>query len=371
MNDPRVTRLAEILLDHSCAVKAGHKVLIEAFDLADPAIVCRLVEMAAERGAIPIVETKSNAVLRSLYRTGTEESLSAAGKIEAARMEQMQAYIGVRGAHNASELADVPADKLEMYSRLWWKPVHTELRIKKTRWVVLRWPTPSMAQAARMSTEAFEDFYFDVCTADYAKMSKDLDPLVKRMEAADKVRITAPGTELEFSIKGIPVVPCSGQCNIPDGEIFTAPVKTSVEGVITYNTKTLYQGTVFENVRLEFEKGKIVRATCSNEPERLEKILNSDEGARYIGEWSMGCNNRVKQPMLDTLFDEKIGGSFHLTPGAAYDEADNTNRSQVHWDMVLIQTPAWGGGEIYFDGQLLRKDGRFVPDDLRALNEGL
>ena len=371
MNDPRITRLAEILLDHSCRVTKGQKVLIEAFDLADPSLVCRLVELAADRGVIPIVDTKQNAVLRSMYKTGTEASLDFAGQIERARMEQVDAYIGIRGAHNSSELADVPPEKMDLYSKHWWKTVHTEIRIRKTKWVVLRYPTPSMAQSARMSTEAFEDFYFAVCTTDYAKMARDQQPLAKRMENADKVRIVGPGTELEFSIKDIPVIPCNGQCNIPDGEVFTAPVKTSVNGVITFNTKSLYQGTVFEGIKFEFEKGKIVKATCANEPERLEKILNSDEGARYIGEWSLGCNNSVRHPMLDTLFDEKIAGSFHLTPGNAYDEADNGNRSQVHWDLVLIQRPDYGGGEIWFDNELLRKDGRFVPTDLEPLNEGL
>ncbi|MBY0588933.1 aminopeptidase [bacterium] len=371
MNDPRISRLAELLLDHSCRMEKGQKVLIEAFDLPDPTLVCRLIEKAAERGVTPLADMKNNQVLRALYRTGSEESIGLAGQVERTRMEQVDAYIGIRGAANSSELADVPAEKMDLYARLWWKTVHTEIRIRKTKWVVLRYPTPSMAQSARMSSEAFEDFYFDVCTADYAQMARDQTPLQRRMEAADHVRIKSPGTDLSFSIKGISVVPCNGQCNIPDGEVFTAPVKDSVNGVISFNTKTLYQGTVFEGVRLEFENGKIVKSWCQNEPERLEKILRSDEGASYIGEWSIGCNNRIKHPMLDTLFDEKIGGSFHLTPGNAYDEADNGNRSQVHWDMVLIQTPEYGGGEIWFDGELLRKDGKFVPADLAPLNQGL
>jgi aminopeptidase len=243
--------------------------------------------------------------------------------------------------------------------------------VPKTRWVVLRYPTDSMAQAADMSSEAFEDFYFSVCTADYAQMARDQRPLVARMERADRVRIVGPGTDLEFSIRGIPVRPCYGQRNIPDGEVFTAPVRDSVQGVIRYNAASRYQGAVFEGVEFEFRQGKIVRAECGRLTERLNKILDSDEGARYIGEWSIGCNNLVRRPMLDTLFDEKIGGSIHLTPGEAYQEADNGNRSRVHWDLVLIQTPEYGGGEIWFDGELLRKDGRFVPADLQALNAGL
>ena len=189
--------------------------------------------------------------------------------------------------------------------------------------------------------------------------------------ATDKVRLLSPGTDLEFSIRDLPVRPCNGQRNIPDGEVFTAPVRDSINGVIRYNAASRYQGTVFSDIEFMFKDGQIVRATCSGDEAKLNKILDADEGARYIGEWSIGCNNHVRRPMLDTLFDEKIGGSIHLTPGAAYDECDNGNRSRVHWDLVLIQTPEYGGGELYFDGVLVRKDGKFLPDDLQGLNEGL
>jgi aminopeptidase len=371
MNDPRLARLAEILIDHSCQLRAGEKILIEAFDLPEPTLVCRLVELAVQRGAHPLTSIKSNAVLRSLYASGTATNLGLAGRFEAARMKEMDAYIGVRGAANSSQFADVPLAKMDLYQQHWWHPVHTEVRVPSTKWVVLRYPTDSMAQAANMSTAAFEDFYFDVCTADYAQMARDQEPLVARMRAADRVRLVGPGTDLKFSIRGMEVRPCHGQRNIPDGEVFTAPLRDSIEGTIRYNAPSRYQGTVFEGIEFEFRAGKIVRATCANEPEKLNKILDADEGARYIGEWSIGCNNLVRQPMLDTLFDEKIGGSIHLTPGNAYDECDNGNRSRIHWDLVMIQRPDYGGGEIWFDDQLLRKDGRFLPADLQGLNVGL
>ncbi len=371
MKDVRVDKLAEVLIEHSCRLEPGEKILIEAFDLPDPELVCALVETAAARGACPLVSLKDNRVLRTLYRHATEEQMRLIGELERARMERVDAYIGIRGAWNSNEFADVPHQQMQLYQRLWWQPVHIEVRVPKTKWVVLRYPTPSMAQAAQMSTEQFEDFFFDVCTVDYARMAEALEPLKRRMEAANCVRIVGPDTELEFSIKGIPVVPCAGRRNIPDGEIFTAPVKDSVNGVVTFNTPALYQGVVFEGVRLEFKDGRIVDATASRHAERLKAILDTDDGARYVGEWALGCNNRIRRPMLDTLFDEKIGGSFHLTPGNSYEEADNGNRSAVHWDLVQIQTPEWGGGEIWFDGELIRKDGRFVPADLQALNEGL
>ena len=371
MKDPRISRLAEILLDHSCQVKKGHTVLIEAFDLPDPSLVCELVEGVYRREATPLVSWKDNQILRSLYRGATEEAMSLAGKLEASAMAEANAYIGIRGTANSSELTDVPAEQMELYTRHWWQPVHNEIRVPKTRWVVLRYPTPSMAQSADCSTQQFEDFYFNVCTADYAKMAEDLKPLVARMESADQIRITAPGTDLSFSIRDIPVIPCAGECNIPDGECFTAPVKDSVNGTIRFNTKSRYHGVVFDGIEFELKDGRIERATCLNDVDRLNKILDSDEGARYIGEWSLGTNNNILHPMLDTLFDEKIGGSFHFTPGNAYDEADNGNRSGVHWDLVLIQRPDYGGGEIWFDDELVRKDGFFIPHDLLALNEGL
>ncbi|MEZ6058200.1 MAG: aminopeptidase [Planctomycetaceae bacterium] len=371
MRDPRITRLAEVLLDHSCRLQAGEKVLIEAFDLPEPQLVCDLVEMSVERGGVPFVSCKSNAILRSLYRSGTREGLSMIGEMERQRMEQMDAYIGIRGALNSAGFSDVPGSQMDLYQECWWKPVHIETRVPKTKWVVLRYPTPAFAQAAKMSTEQFEDFYFNVCTADYEQMSINQQPLKQRMDAAEEIHIKGPGTDLRFSVKGMSAIACNGDRNIPDGEVFTAPVKESVQGVLQYNAASLYQGTVFEGVRFEFVNGKIVDASCRGETAKLNAILDSDPGARYIGEWAIGVNNFVKRPMLDILFDEKIGGSFHFTPGQAYEIADNGNRSRVHWDLVCIQTAEYGGGDMFFDGELIRHDGYFVPADLQPLNEGL
>ena len=370
MTDPRIQKLADLLLDHSCQLKKGEKVLIEAFDLPEPNLVTAIVEGASERGCVPLVTWKNNQILRSLYRTATEESMQLAAQFEKQRMEAVDGYIGIRGSSNSSQFADVPHERMDLYQNLWWQTVHTQVRVPHTKWVVLRYPTNSFAQAANMSSSAFEDFYFDVCTADYAAMAKAQEPLQARMEAADHVKIVASGTALTFSIKDIPVIPCSGLRNIPDGEVFTAPVRDSINGVIRFNTQSRYQGTVFDSIEFEFKDGQIVRAEA-NETKKINDILDSDEGARFCGEWAIGTNNRVLHPMLDTLFDEKIGGSFHLTPGNAYDEADNGNRSCIHWDLVLIQRPDYGGGEIWFDGELLRKNGKFVPEDLQGLNTGL
>jgi len=304
-------------------------------------------------------------VNRALALEASDRQLNLMASHELTRMKKMNAYIAVRGSNNITELSDVPPEKMKLIGRKMRRV--QDQRVKKTKWVVLRWPTPSMAQLAGMSTEAFEDFYFDVCTLDYRKLLPGMKALKRLMEKTDRVQIKGPGTDLRFSIKGIPAVICGGDRNIPDGEVFTSPVKDSVEGHVTFNAPSIYQGIAFDGICLEFKSGKIVDAT-SNETKKLNKILDSDPGARYIGEFSLGFNPRVFQPMRDILFDEKIAGSFHFTPGQAYEEADNGNRSQVHWDMVNIQRPDYGGGEIYFDGKLLRKNGKFLPNQLHSLN---
>jgi aminopeptidase len=364
MHDERFDKLAKLLVEYSIRLKRNETVLIEAFDIPDE-MTAALIRAARNAGGVPFAQVYHARVNRALALEASDRQLDIVASLDLARMKKMNAYIAMRGSHNITELADVPPDKMQLIGKKM-RPVQDQ-RVKRTKWVVLRWPTPSMAQLAGMSTEAFEDFFFDVCTLDYRKLQPGMKALKSLMEKTDRVDIKGPGTDLTFSIKGIPAVICGGDRNIPDGEVFTAPVRDSVEGQLTFNVPSIYQGTAFDGVQLTFKRGKIVEAT-SNETKKLNKILDSDAGARYIGEFSLGFNPRVFQPMRDILFDEKIAGSFHFTPGQAYEEADNGNRSQVHWDMVSIQRPEYGGGEIYFDGKLIRKNGQFLPKQLRSLN---
>jgi aminopeptidase len=364
MHDPRYDKLARLLVTHSTRLSPGERVLIDAFDIPDEMTVA-LIRAARAIGAVPIVQTHHARVGREMAREAQEEQLDALQSFQLAQMKKMHAYIAMRGAHNITEMSDVPADKMKLVARKL-KPV-LDWRVKKTRWCVLRWPSPSMAQQAGMSTEQFEDFFFDVCTLDYGKMSRGMTTLKALMERTDRVEIRGPGTDLRFSIKNIPAITCGGTHNIPDGEVFTAPVKNSVQGHIAFTAGTIYQGIAFDNVRLAFKDGKVVEATA-NQSDKLNKILDSDAGARFIGEFSLAFNPHILHPMRDILFDEKISGSFHFTPGQAYEEADNGNRSQVHWDMVNIQRADYGGGTIHFDGKLIRENGHFVPKPLHALN---
>ncbi len=366
MKDPRINQLANNLVHYSTSLQPGEKVLIEAVGLETP-LVEALVKEVYKVGALPFVTVKEPRFTREWLMGATKEQIKLAASFELMRMKEMDAYIGLRAGNNANELADIPSDIMKLYSELFVGPVHIQERVAKTKWVVLRYPNEAMAQSASMSTEAFEDFYFNVCNLDYQKMDQAMDSLVEWMEKTDQVHITGPGTDLTFSIKDMGIVKCSGKRNIPDGEVYTAPVMNTVNGILTYNTPSVYQGFVFENIELTFEEGKIVDIK-SNDSGKMTEIFNTDEGARYIGEFAIGVNPYILKPMKDTLFDEKIMGSFHFTPGNAYQEADNGNRSSVHWDLVCIQTSAYGGGEMYFDDVLVRKDGYFLPESLQVLN---
>lgn len=363
--DPRVKDLADLLTDYSCDVQPGDKVLISYEGECCKPLVRTLIKNVYSRGGLPYTEIRDSQITREVLMGCTEEQIRFKDECDLNLMKGMQAYIAVRAGSNTSELADVPSDKLNLYSKLS-RPT-LDYRVNETKWVVLRYPNNSMAQLANTSLENFEDFYFDVCTLDYEKMSRAMTPLVELMNRTDKVQIKGPGTDLTFSIKGIGAVKCDGLRNIPDGEVYTAPVRDSMNGVISYNTPSEEQGFTYENIVFTVKDGKIVDAKA-NDTERINQLLDVDEGARYFGEFAIGVNPYILHPMKDTLFDEKIAGSFHLTPGMCYEDAPNGNKSANHWDLVMIQRAEYGGGEIYFDDVLIRKDGIFTLPELQGLN---
>ena len=369
MRDARINDLARLLITHSTSLKKGEHILIEAFDIPHE-MTLALIEETRKAGGHPHVTLRSNLVSRALIDDADAAQLEAWADHDINRMKTMDAYLGIRGSNNVSEMSSIKPDAMKEYGKHYMKPVHFGQRVNHTKWCVLRWPNASMAQLAQMSTPEFEDFYFRVCTLDYGRMNTAAEVLAARMSRADQVHIEGPGdTDLRFSIKDIPVIPCCGDKNIPDGEVFTAPVRDSIEGVVHYNTPTIYNGKSFENIRLTFKEGRIVESTCDNgDDEALAKIFDTDEGARYVGEFAIGFNPHILEPMKDILFDEKIAGSFHFTPGQAYDEASNGNKSDIHWDLVCIQRADYGGGTISFDGEVIRKDGLFVTEELLPLN---
>jgi len=365
MRDSRMERLAEVLVMHSMRVKPGDNVALLA---RDPNIdfITTMVDKVHKAGGRPFVTLTDARVFRIIAMHSDEQMTKLRAEFACTMFGHMDCSMHFYGAHNDSEMGDVPAKTQSMMRRLYSKPLDEVMRKKKTRWVVVQWPTPEAAQKAQMSTHAFEEFFFDVCCADYDRMAKDLEPLKALMEKTDKVHIIGPGTDLTLSIKGQKAIPCAGEFNIPDGEIFTSPIRESINGHVAFNAPSLEDGFRFENIRLEFRDGKCVDA-AANDSKRLNEMLDTDEGARYVGEFALGVNARIQKPMCDTLFDEKIGGSFHMAMGACYDEAPNGNESAIHWDLVCMQQ---GGGEIRFDDVTIRKDGLFVLPELEGLNKG-
>lgn len=364
MTDPRLLKLARTVVHYSANVQPGENVLIRAMDTHDADVLAPFIDEIHAAGGRAFIDYADYAVNRRMMLGGSEEQfkLDAACKLE--QMKQMDAVVIVLGENNVSEYADVPADKRDAY-RKWYTPVTNEQTKKK--WILFNYPNKSYAQLAEMSTETYAQFLYDTCTMDYGRMSAAMDPLTELMNKTEQVRIVAPGTDLRFSIAGIPAIKCDGKVNLPDGEVYTAPVRNSVEGTISFNTRSSYLGQSFGNLSFTFEKGQIVSCRSDNEL-KLNELLGTDEGSRYIGEFAIGTNPYVNRIMHDIGFDEKINGSIHFALGQAYENADNGNASDIHWDIVLLMKEEFGGGEIYFDDVLISKNGRFVLDSLSGLN---
>ena len=361
--DPRIETLAGALLTYSLDLRPGEKLFIEG-DVGCEPLVEALIRRAHEVGALAFFELTAPELRRTWLLGSNQAQLEREVSFGTARLAEMDARLLIKAGSNTAEMADVPPGVVRAWS-LARQPYNDAAKRKK--WCTLRYPTPSLAQAAGMSTGAYQELYFRACGLDYAGMDAAMDPLVRLMEATDEVRILGPGTDLTFSLEGIPTVKSAGRYNVPDGEVSTAPVRDSANGFITFNVPSPEQGMIFRDVRLGFENGRIVEADGSPR-DRLVARLDTDEGARFLGEFSVGVNPAITHPVGDILFDEKMTGSLHVTPGNAYDVIDNGNRSALHWDLVLLQTPGWGGGELWFDGVLVRKDGRFVLPQLEGLN---
>lgn len=363
----KIINLASNLLNHSVKLKKDEKILIEMLgtDCSDLAI--ELIKQAKEIGAISLFNIIDYKVLKEMLLNCNEEQIIEYAKFDLEKMKAADAYIGIRSA-DPKDLDGISKENMDIYNKLYQTPVHFEERVKNTRWCILRYPNESMAKKAKMTLQEFTDFFYNVCTIDYTKMEVAMEPLKKILTNTKNVHIIGPGTDLKFSVEGIPAEKYFGTYNIPDGEVASCPTKYSANGYITYNTETIYNGITFQNIYFELKDGKIIKAEAGNKTKELNEILDTDDGARYIGEFAFGLNPYVKNTMGDTLFDEKVAGSFHFTPGTALEESDNGNRSNIHWDIVCIQTPEFGGGEIYFDDVLVRKDGRFVVSELEGLN---
>ena len=362
----RIKKLSKIIVNHSIKVKENDKVLITYMSNDAEYFIKCLVQDIIDNKGIPTVKY-NNPELEELVKSNLNDNIIENKKnILKFEIDEYDSFIQIHS--NLSDYFDRKTDtKLNNKMKETLKP-YKDILVNKRHWVLLNYPSIVDAYKAKMTYDEFFNFAMDVMTVDYDKMYNDMLPLKELMEKTDKIRIVAKDTDISFSIKGLPAIICAGESNIPDGEVFTAPIKDSVNGIITYNTPSPYNGYVYHNVSLTFKDGKIIECHASENEDKLEELFNTDEGSRYVGEFSFGLNPKIMNPMGDILFDEKIAGSIHFTPGSAYEECDNGNKSKIHFDMVLIQRPEYGGGEIYLDDVLVRKDGKFVLPELEKLN---
>jgi len=361
MNDPRVKKLSDLLLDYSLQIKRGETLYIEWKGSSTMPLIENLIAGCVARGATPFWVFHDERLLKGAMNGACDDQVKSYAKFHCELMDKMDCYLGINGSDNPFEMGKVPSKDVERFTKLYSHPVHTVRRIRKTRWCVLRWPSLSFAQMAQMPHSDFTDYFFNVCLVDYKKMSRKMNELAKLMKKTDRVRVVGDGTDLSLSIKGMPPVICDGKLNVPDGEVYTAPIKDSVNGTIKFNAPAIHRGQVFTGITATFKNGYAEKITCETGNEKeLNKVFDIDEGARFIGEFAIGVNEKITRPMRDTLFDEKIDGSIHMAFGQSYDDAPNGNNSAIHWDLVHIQRPEFGGGEVYFDGKLVRKNGKFL-----------
>lgn len=367
--DARISKLAENILKNSVQLKKGEKIYIEAFGASTKDFFNELIKETIKLGAVPFYFYNDASFEKSLIEGADKQQIEGYTSIHKRLMEEADCYVAVRGYDDVFALSDVRAEDMDMFGKIFQEQVHMRTRLPKTRWCVMRWPNTSMAAMSRMSLKQFEDFYFEACLLDYQKMGRAMQPLKELMDKTENVHIKGADTDLTFSLKGIKAIVCDGRMNIPDGEVYSAPVKDSINGYVQFNTDTMYDGVFYSNIRLEFENGKIIKGTSLVNNEKFQKMLDLDEGSRYMGEFAFGVNPYITHPILDILFDEKTCGSFHMAIGNSYeDETNNGNKSSIHWDLVKIQTKEHDGGEIWFDNTLVRKDGMFILPELEGLN---
>jgi aminopeptidase len=358
----RMDAIADMIAGHSLKITPGDKVLVDATDDCDDLIMAAIKSIQA-KGGLPFVLHQSSRVRCAWLMGITDEQLESWYESMYHLRKDMDCILTIRSQNNGFELADVPQEAIRKFAGM-------SIRLGKLarkptlRTSLIRYPTAAFAQQCGMSTDACEEYFFNVCTMDYQALYQEMEPLKAALDHAGRVRILSPGTDISFSIEGVNCFISAGTWNIPDGETAMEIVRESVNGIISYNVPSNHQGFVYRDIRLTFKEGRVAGVEA-NDAKRMEAILDTDAGARYIGEFAIGVNPYIRRPIIDTLFDEKMAGSLHFTPGGT--DSDG-NPSSVHWDIVQSHMPEFGGGEIYLDGKLWRKDGLFVDDALKRLN---
>lgn len=354
MKDSRVEKLADILVNYSAKVKKGDTVLVRGDELGKP-LILEVYRKVIEAGGNPLTSVSFDEMNKIFYDSASKEQLSHTSKIKLYEAKNCDAVIIVHAPANSKSLTTVNPAKMTMRSKAN-KPI-SEIIVNKKRWVLTNYPTQALAQDAEMSIEEYEDFLFNATNLDWVKVDREQERIKKVIDKGRTVRILGKDTDLTFSIKGRKGIKCSGSSNMPDGEIFYAPVEDSANGHIYYEFPAIHGGKEVTGIRLGFEKGKVVKATAEKNEEYLFAMLDTDKGARYLGEFGIGTNYGIKRFTRDILFDEKIGGTVHLALGRSYKESGGKNDSAIHWDMIKELRE---DGALYLDGKRIQENGKFL-----------
>jgi len=365
MSDPRAEKLAQVLVNYSIGVKPGDRVLVQGGTVAAPLLKAVVKEILLA-GGFPLTIAQVPDISRLAYEYGSDEQLQHIPEPMKVVFETYDSVISLMSAENTKAMSGIPPEKMALVSQAQSSLFGTMM--KRTaegsfRWVGTLYPTNAYAQDAEMSLDEYADFVYGACLPDmddpvgyWRGVEAKQQKIVDWLNPKNTIRVEAPGVDLRMSIEGRTFVNCCGERNMPDGEVFTGPVEDSVEGHVRFSYPTTYQGRKLEGVELRFEKGKVVEASAEKGEDFLLKTIDTDKGSRYVGEFAIGTNKGITRATGNTLFDEKINGSFHMALGRGMPETGSKNESGIHWDMVCSLVD---GGKIWADDELFYENGKF------------
>jgi aminopeptidase len=366
MADLRLEKLADLLVNYSVAVRPGDKVAIQGETQAEP-LFKALYAKVLQAGGHPFLALSPNGLSELFYKLASDDQIKHIPPPTRLLYDTYDVMISIGAEDNTKALTNIDTARIVARAQ-----ARSDMRKnflersarKEVRWTYALYPTSAYAQDAEMSLGEYEDFVYQACLGDendpidyWKRFSARQQKVVEWLKGKKKIHVTAPETDLTFSVEGRSFINCDCQMNVPDGEVFTGPVEDSINGHVYFSYPTIENGHEVDGVRLWFKDGKVIKAAAAKNEEFLLKTLDTDEGARYVGEFAFGTNTGITKFTRQILFDEKIGGSFHMALGASYPETGGKNVSAIHWDMICDMRR---GGEVMVDGKLLYKDGRFV-----------
>jgi aminopeptidase len=366
MSDPRIEKLADMLVNYSVGIKPGDKTIIEGNEMARPLVIA-IYKKVLQAGGFPFLLLSMAGMDEILYTTASDEQLQYVSDPLKLMVDTYDAHFYIQSDANTKRLTNVDPESIIKFRKgrhALMEHFYERAGRGEMRWVYTLYPTEGHAQDAEMSLDEYSDFVFKACMPDlndpvayWKRIAVAQEKIVDWLKGKKHVHVTGPETDLTLSIEGRPFISCASHINVPDGEIFCGPVEDSINGHVMFSYPAIYQGHEVTGVRLWFENGRVIKATAEKNEAYLLATLDTDEGSRSVGEFAIGTNDGIQKFTGEILFDEKIGGSFHMALGSSYPESGGVNKSAIHWDMICDLR---NGGAIEVDGECLHKNGKFT-----------